>query len=259
MPIENAIEVYNSEHLKIKFAKNLSIFLHEWNHNQPIPTAEFGSEMIAFLETFKIHRPKNVLWLQEDFTTILSHEDHLWIENNINKECVELGLEKCAFVIGKDIIAQMQVFNFFEKTKSCLTTKHFSDITDALSWISQDKSNNDLNSIDFDITFKGKTPDGKSLYTLETASQNIDSVLKSFNHILQENAFLKLNSTLFFSLTIREKDIFQRYANGVGIKEIAEELFLSELTVRTHWRNAQKKLNIKSHSDISAYKNSFFL
>jgi DNA-binding NarL/FixJ family response regulator len=58
-------------------------------------------------------------------------------------------------------------------------------------------------------------------------------------------------------LTKREKEIFQLSACGASIKTIAAELFLSELTIRTHWRNTKKKLGIKNLSDITDYKNSF--
>lgn len=259
MPKINAIEIYNSVHLKISFDKKLLIFIQEWNHNKEMSIDDFQTELLAFKELVCIHRPKNVIWLQENFTTKLSNEDQMWIEINVNKQCSECGLKKCAFVIGKDLIAQMQVFKFFEESESCLSPRHFADIDEALSWIFENKEPSRIELNNFDIQFKGKTPEGKSLYTIETSSTNTESVLKSFNHVLKENTFLKLNAQRFYSLTPREKQIFQLYANGVGIKKISEELFLSELTIRTHWRNVKKKLNIKSHSDIADYKNSFYL
>ncbi len=259
MQLENAVEIYNSEHLNIKFDKNQELFIQEWNHNKELSTEEFRTELLVFKDLFSLHRPKYVLWLQEDFTTKLSLEDHLWIEEKVNVVCLSHGLEKCAFVIGKDLLAQMQVFKFFEEEQSCIEPRHFSGMEEALGWMIKNDEPVIENAKDFEIKFNGKTAEGKSQYTIETSSSNTEAVLKSFNNILSENTFLKNNSERYFSLTNREKQVFQLYANEVGIKKISEELFLSELTVRTHWRNVKKKLSIKSHADIANYKNAFNL
>jgi|TARA_R110000737_G_scaffold349591_2_gene386186 hypothetical protein len=254
----NYTQLYNSKHLKINFDKKNSLFTQEWNHNSALTQNEFREELLAFKKHFSIHHPKSVLWLQEDFATNLSTEDQMWIEENVNIDCLNWGLQKCAFVVGKDVMAQIQVFNFFEEVKSCISPKHFSSEKEAIDWILHDSLPEEPKSNDFEIKFNGKTKAGKSRFIIETSSQNTESTLKSFNHIIKENAFLKENTEKFFTLTSREKEVFKHYAKGEGIKNIADKLFLSELTVRTHWRNAKKKLNIKSLSDISDYKNSFF-
>lgn len=61
----------------------------------------------------------------------------------------------------------------------------------------------------------------------------------------------------FNSLSKREKEIFQLFAEGIKHQEIADQLFISLHTVRTHWRNIKKKLDIKSFRDVTLYSNSF--
>lgn len=49
-------------------------------------------------------------------------------------------------------------------------------------------------------------------------------------------------------LSLREKEILDRLAKGLRYKEIAEELFISTETVRTHIRNIYEKLQVNSRT-----------
>ncbi len=49
-------------------------------------------------------------------------------------------------------------------------------------------------------------------------------------------------------LTVREKEIFDLLIQNYTTREIAEELFISEKTVRNHISNSMQKLEVKSRS-----------
>jgi DNA-binding CsgD family transcriptional regulator len=51
-------------------------------------------------------------------------------------------------------------------------------------------------------------------------------------------------------ISSREKDIIQLMLNGLGNRDIAERLFISLNTVKTHNRNIFKKMNVKSRFDL---------
>ena len=53
-----------------------------------------------------------------------------------------------------------------------------------------------------------------------------------------------------YGLTPREKDVFILLAEGKSTKEIAEELFISEGTVRVHTHNLYQKIGISKRSQI---------
>jgi len=49
-------------------------------------------------------------------------------------------------------------------------------------------------------------------------------------------------------LTLREKEIMKLVAKGNSNKQIAQQLFVSELTVKTHLKNIFKKLNVTNRT-----------
>ena len=53
----------------------------------------------------------------------------------------------------------------------------------------------------------------------------------------------------FHSLSRREQEIIQVLAKGYRYKEIADKLFLSQETIRTHIRNIYEKLHVNSRSE----------
>jgi DNA-binding CsgD family transcriptional regulator len=56
--------------------------------------------------------------------------------------------------------------------------------------------------------------------------------------------------TAQLKLTKREKEIISLIAEGKSTKEIADTLFLSELTIKTHRKNISKKLGTKGVGDL---------
>ena len=68
-------------------------------------------------------------------------------------------------------------------------------------------------------------------------------VIGSFQHI---NPTTSVTLEL---LTSREKELLHLFAKGIRYKEIADQLFLSTDTVRTHIRNIYRKLEVQSRME----------
>lgn len=60
-------------------------------------------------------------------------------------------------------------------------------------------------------------------------------------------------SSLPEPLSSREQEVLALIAKGLGNREIAETLFLSEKTVKTHVANILQKLNVKSRTQAALY------
>jgi DNA-binding NarL/FixJ family response regulator len=65
--------------------------------------------------------------------------------------------------------------------------------------------------------------------------------------------FAEPNKHPVFNLSDREVEIIRLIVNGMTSAEIAERLFLSEHTVKTHRKNIFKKLNINSISQLTSF------
>jgi NarL family two-component system response regulator LiaR len=60
-------------------------------------------------------------------------------------------------------------------------------------------------------------------------------------------------STLLGDLTEREIDVLRLVAQGVSNPEIAEELYITVNTVKTHLRNILDKLHVENRTQAATY------
>jgi len=72
----------------------------------------------------------------------------------------------------------------------------------------------------------------------------LDPIIKTNNHHSQDDFSRKLK------LSSREIEILQLLREGYSNKEIAQKLFLSELTVKTHRKNIMAKMDAKNIADL---------
>lgn len=77
--------------------------------------------------------------------------------------------------------------------------------------------------------------------------------------LMQENKFLREKQKVFASLSKREKEVLQHLVLGHDSGKIAEALFISEATVKTHRRNIRNKLNAESTYDLLQFAQAFNL
>ena len=83
------------------------------------------------------------------------------------------------------------------------------------------------------------------------------NTIKSFGALIEENNFIKTNIAKFTQLTKREKEILVIFSKGMRQQEVADELYISVQTLRTHWKNIKNKLKIKSLVEVIKYVNAF--
>ncbi len=86
-----------------------------------------------------------------------------------------------------------------------------------------------------------------------------ESMSHKLNRILFQQEFKNSHENQFNELTKRELEITTLIAIGLTNPEIAEKLFISRHTVEQHRKNINRKLTIKSFSDIYQYALAFDL
>lgn len=77
--------------------------------------------------------------------------------------------------------------------------------------------------------------------------------------LLEENNFLRKNQQAFSSLSKREKEVLRHLALGESAQQTADQLFISEATVKTHRKNIRSKLDADSTFDLVKFAQAFNL
>ncbi len=86
-----------------------------------------------------------------------------------------------------------------------------------------------------------------------------DSIAHKINRIKKQVEFKTEHKQLFELLTNRELEITTLMSQGYLNPQIAEKLFISRHTVEQHRKNINKKLAIRSFTDIYQYALAFDL
>lgn len=102
-------------------------------------------------------------------------------------------------------------------------------------------------------------PSGKILQALELVARGeyyLDAsvsfqVVKKLSEFPEQKA--KTTDPVYSSLTTREQEIFRLLAEGVKIKDIAQQLYISPKTAENHKTNIMSKLNLHSTLDLVRY------
>ena len=119
--------------------------------------------------------------------------------------------------------------------------------------------NDNLEEINNNLKGSQNITDNSQINNVENSLQINDETAKTINHDIGniDNHNIT-NNSLVSELTSREIQVLQLVANGYTNAEIAQELFVSTPTVKTHVSNILSKLNLRDRIQavIFAYENS---
>ncbi len=95
--------------------------------------------------------------------------------------------------------------------------------------------------------------------TIAQPVNDLKNIANKLDRLMEEHLFLKQNMKRFSILSIREKEILKLLANGKTNEEIANLLFISTNTAKTHRRNIKAKLEANHTIDLHKYASAFDL
>lgn len=102
------------------------------------------------------------------------------------------------------------------------------------------------------------TPPEKIIEAIQEVKNGGSPISSPIARKVIEAFYVKENTNEYFQeLTKREREILEQLNNGYRYKEIAEKLFLSVDTIRTHVRNIYEKLQVNSR--VEALRKTGFL
>lgn len=252
--------LYEGPFLKIKFEPINSLFVQSWK-STPASNNAFKSELLAFVAYYKKYKPTKALWLHQKFELDIDDTTKSWIEHRVNIPCIKYGNRMLAFVICNNLLIHLNVIETFEGTKSVIAPKHFATESEARSWLSQDEMTSEKivrdSGGEVEIMLKQIDENGNCIINIKRPANTITDTIKSLKNLVRKQSCDKEKQQLFNSLTKREREILFLYAQGIKHQAISEQLYISLYTVRTHWRNIKRKLQIISFKDIIKYAEAF--
>ena len=254
--------VYESDYISYRYLPLHKILLSKWKAT-PIDESNFKSALLKGTEIGNELGVKRSVFDQEDFQFIIPPKLFSWINEEINLPSFRNGVEEVAFVLAKNMQSQFSVMDFFN-TDIVYSPKYFSHQDEAIDWFNkQEKFSSEKDSIQDTIApdirwhtqYEGKTAEIKLKVSLSDLPAHLNFLKKHTESL----AFKQANCEKFRSLTNRERIILKQLVKGLLNKEIAEDLIISEQTVKTHRKNINRKLNTHHLIDLYEYAIAFEL
>lgn len=94
----------------------------------------------------------------------------------------------------------------------------------------------------------------KALISLEIEVEELATYRRLTNLLAAQLQFIATNKTRFNLLTRREKEILEHILAGCSNEAIADKLYLSCYTIKTHRKNINEKLNCKTMVELLRYQ-----
>ncbi|AZQ64966.1 response regulator transcription factor [Flammeovirga pectinis] len=243
--------LYSSKSLDIFFEHQFDRCILNWKET-PESIALFKKDILSYVKVGTTYLMKQAIWYQEKLTIPINEELGKWIEENMNEPFIQEFKNRNYYPLNNEyhypvaLVIGAEAYNLFaltqlnEKTTDITTgrrkPKVFANRQEAKIWL--DKWQSAKPNYNHQEELKGSK-----------LSPKIDSILKT--HYKSQLNFLEEDKNNFNTVTRREKEIITYLLQGKKVGEIALLLCISVHTVRTHWKNIKKKLQIKSVLDFS--------
>ncbi len=131
------MEVYNSNYLHLSFFPEHDLIEWTWKPTTKNMTEEeYKQEFLNYLDIILRLRPKRLLADTKDMFMPISPELQEWTNQTIFPPALEMGLNKVAFVISQELIAQLSIEQTMEESEgSKFITRYFDNKDEAKQWI----------------------------------------------------------------------------------------------------------------------------
>jgi len=134
--MESRMEILSDNYQRLSYDKELSMLEILWTELSVEMTAELLQEaMLLQLEIFKRFKPKRCLINCKTFFFKIPPKLQTWITNHFYSVEYEYGLEKMAFLISEDLIAQVSIEQTLaDEPVPKFPVQYFDNEEDALIW-----------------------------------------------------------------------------------------------------------------------------
>lgn len=129
--------LYESEYLTIEYFPEKSLIISTWSINSVgLNQMLLKSELTKRLKYIEKLAPKNLLVNSKYFFYRVPTSIQNWMNNEVLKRYFEAGIEKMAFIISEDVVAQISIEQAIQEDDTDLyEIKYFDDIKSAKQWL----------------------------------------------------------------------------------------------------------------------------
>lgn len=131
------MKIFENQFATYIYHKESSLFEEIWHETtRNMKDEELKETMIELVKLFKTYRPTKYFCNLQNFYYTVVPEIQEWIDINVGKIAVEVGLKYKANVISKDIFAAVSVQQTMEEPNTkVIDNQYFEEESDAWKWI----------------------------------------------------------------------------------------------------------------------------
>ncbi|HET8830072.1 MAG TPA: helix-turn-helix transcriptional regulator [Pelobium sp.] len=242
--------VYTDKFINICYHKNSSTLSGVWNPCET--TLQYNYTLDNFRDFFDRLKPKNTLCNKQNLDFKLYENFNQKADTFLKETPLNKGFErKIAVVLNDDLYKKSTINNLAEKSDDGLKLRYFNKEQTAIEWLHSYFYDNGTNLVS-QLNVKDT---GNNTYeiSLTVNKADVHEYLSILDHLLKNRDFCLENVHRFNSLTCREREILQYVLKGFKNMEIADNLFLSVETIKTHRKRILAKLTCQNIYSLAQY------
>lgn len=122
---------------EFSYEESTKILTIIWQKNtSEMNDEEYKDEQMQTLKFIRELHPNKLLINSQSLDYVINPEMQIWTDENLVKPCIEVGIEKFAFVMPADLFALVSIEQAVEENESQLQrTKFFDSVDTAKHWL----------------------------------------------------------------------------------------------------------------------------
>ncbi|MFC5284557.1 response regulator transcription factor [Pedobacter alpinus] len=242
--------IYANNYINISYHKNLNMLNGAWNNCNNVDDYLCGIN--NFKAAFLNIKPKHTLWNNLNLDASLCENLQKRAKSFLSNEYLSKSLTgKIAMVLPERLYARFKVKNFYEELDQDMKLRFFEQEKSATDWLATSSWLKEAGAVP-QLNIK-EASDDKYELSLTINKCDYQKYTTMLNHLLRGQEFCLKNLDNFNSLTCREQEILQYIIKGFKNNDIADSLFLSVETIKTHRKNILTKLNCQNVFHLTQY------
>lgn len=242
--------VYTDKYINICYHKRSDTLSGVWSNCDNL--THYNHTLDSFSRYFNEIKPTNTLWNKQGLNLALCEELQNGGNNFLDDNALKRNFTgKIAVILSEDFYQKTKLSNLQTELNSNLRLRYFKHEEAALEWFQNSLYMKEANLIK-QLSIK-EAPDDKYNISLTVSKNEFYECVSVLNHLIKNRDFCLKNADNFNSLTCREREILQYVIKGFKNCDIADYLYLSVETIKTHRKRLLAKLNCTNTNSLSPY------